>query len=117
MTRFVREFIIGFGFLTGFWINVGFNPESVIVNAILKTIAEFMAPIADALGFMYVILGFAGTVVSFWATYKAGGEWGLLATLFAFAAGLFINTEIGISLLVFALILGLFLPVINKYGY
>jgi len=117
VTRFIREFIIGFGFLTGFWIYVGVDPESVLVNAILQTMAEFMAPIADALGFIYILIGFGGTVASIWATYKAGGESGIIATMIAFAAGLFIETSVGIPLLLFALFLGLLLPVIKKYGY
>ena len=117
MTRFAREFIIGFGFFTGFWIYVGVDPESLVANAILQTMAEFMAPIADVLGVFYILIGFGGTALSIWATYKAGGGWGIIATAIAFFAGLLIGTRFGISLLLFALFLGPFLPVIKKDEY
>lgn len=117
MTRFAREFVIGFGFLTGFWIYVGVDPEAMVANAILQIIAEYMASVADVLGFFYILIGLGTTVASIWATYKVGGAWGIIATAIAFAAGLFIGTRVGISLLLFALFLGPFLPVVKKDEY
>lgn len=117
MTRFAREFIIGFGFLTGFWIYVGVDPEAMVANAILQAMAEFMGKAVDVLGFVYMLIGIGSTVLSIWATYKAGGGLGIIATAIAFIAGLLIGTTFGISLLLFALCLGPFLPVTKEDEY
>ena len=104
---FVQEFVLLFGFLSGYWIYAGVNPETEILKAFLEVIVELapsIAPGVSLISWMIPIVLIIGCI----STSLAVGGWiGLLAVGLAFVGGLMIES-IGVYLLLIAILIGLF---------
>lgn len=108
---FIQEIVIGFGFINGLWINIGFDPESSIIQILLDMIYIFNPSftVTYISWFIPIILALSILVPSLLA-YYIGGIPGLLAVIFAFIGGIFINLTIGALLLLLGIVLGLITP-------
>jgi hypothetical protein len=106
LSYFIKVFVIGFGFLNGFWIAVRFNPETVITNAI----AQALNYLAHGSGTLFLVLTFCSIPVSIFSAYTMGGVIGLLAICVAFIGGMLLLTNITFALLLVgaAIIMGMF---------
>lgn len=109
---FIREFVVGFGFLGGLFTRVGVDPEEEILKALLEVAKSFspsMGPIFPVLLFLFTALL---TISSILGAYRLGGIIGLIAVAFAWMGGFIMvggsSTEsiIGIALLIVAMIIG-----------
>lgn len=104
--KFVRVCVVGLGFISGFWIAVGVDPEAVIANAFAQTLNS----ISPGSGLLVWLMPIIGTVSSVFSAYALGGWLGLVAVGTAFISGILIltNSEWSIFLLVLAIIMGMF---------
>lgn len=105
---FVQEFVLGFGFLSGFWIHVGIDPESEVLKA-LSAIIQTLAP-NSRFSLLFWVIPIASTIFSIIFTYLLGGWIGLIAVVLAFLGGVFIESSVGVILLIVAILLGMFAP-------
>jgi hypothetical protein len=106
---FVQEIVIGFGFFTGFWMFVGFDPEALMVNSLLDAFKSLSGSMVSTLSFYYWIFGVVFTVVSIASAWFIGKWVGLLAVFFAFLGGLLI-TSVGVWFLLIGAFLGFVAP-------
>lgn len=90
----VKEFIILFGFLEGYFLYVKINPTGELISA-FKSIMDILSSLAPAnifdfsfILFLFNILLLLGTLAQIMATYQWGGFWGLVCLLLAFISGL-----------------------------
>lgn len=100
--RFVIEFVILFGFLNGFWIYAGVNPESEI----LRSFTDLVPSMSSVLFWLITIMLTVGTIA---AAYKLGKWLGLVVILSAFLGGVFIESW-GIWSLLVGIGIGWFVP-------
>ncbi len=100
----MKEFVIGFGFLSGLWIAVGVNPEAEIINAFAEVIKE----LGSSLGFIFYLISLIVLILSLLSAYRLGGNLGLIAIGFAFAGGLLIIVlpPLGIILVIIGIVMG-----------
>ena len=106
-TAFLKQAVIGFGFLSGLWVHLGFDPGT-FVYALLQKLLVLSDPIHQkwiTLGFL--ILPVALTLSSVYGAYKRAGVWGLIAVGLAFLAGFFLSVA-SIALLLAAIVIGYF---------
>jgi membrane-bound ClpP family serine protease len=100
--NFVIEFVVLFGFFSGFWIYAGVNPETEI----LKAVTSLVPGIGTLLFWIVSILVPLGTI----ATAYFIGKWlGLICIVLAFLGGVFIESN-GVYLLLIGLLVGWFTP-------
>lgn len=120
INAFWDEVIIGIGFVNGFWIGLGLNPETVALNSIFSALNQINPgnPIlGDALG----LIGFLNTAVflaAIFASYAFGGALGAISFFLAFGAGIIIFHS-GIMFLVMmgiAVLLAFMAPHIKDNG-
>jgi hypothetical protein len=104
---FVQEFVIGFGFLSGVFVNVGVDPESLLIDTLLKVLAQ-INPDTSWLGVLFTILGVIVLIVTILGAYVMGGGIGLVAVFLAFLGGVFITT-FGWIFLIVGVVIGLFI--------
>ena len=104
---FIQEFVIGFGFLSGLFVNVGVDPESLLIDTLLKTLTQINPDMAW-LGILFTIIGIIVFIVTILGAYALGGGIGLIAVFFAFLGGVFI-TSFGWILLIIGIVIGLFI--------
>lgn len=110
---FVEDIVIGFGFFTGFWFYIGFDPQDLMVNSILDAFKPLVGSMASTLGFYYWLFGVVFAVVSIASAWFVGKWVGLLAVFFAFLGGLFI-TSIGVWFLLIGAFLGFIAPFVKS---
>lgn len=90
---FFKEFIVGLGFISGFWIAVGVNPEAIIFES-LRTVMETLNP-DSGFGYMFTLFPLLLTVGSLIGAYAMGGKIGMFAIGIAFVSGiLFVSAPI-----------------------
>ena len=108
---FVQEFVIGFGFFSGLWINVGINPETEILNIF----SDLMITLNVGSGFnlIFWLLPIMLILSSLVGSFFIGGWPGIIAVGLGFLAGLLFTNVIGVVLLIIAIILGGAAPHIN----
>lgn len=75
--------MIGLGFMSGFWIAVGVNPEAVMTNAFAEAAKSILAG-SEILIWLVPIVALVISILSAFAT---GGRLGLLAVGVAFIGG------------------------------
>ena len=107
--RFVRGFVLVFGFLNGLWVYAGVNPESEI----LKAFTDLVPEMSSLLFWLVTIILTVGTIV---AAYKIGKWPGIIAILAAFLGGLFIGSW-GIWSLLIGVIIGWYAPLSRAKQY
>lgn len=104
LTYFVRVFVLGLGFMSGFWIAVGANPEAEITNAF----AEAAKSILAGSEILIRLIPTVALVTSIILAFATGGWLGLLAVGVAFIGGIvFIKYTVAALVIVgVAIILG-----------
>ena len=97
--RFIWQFVIGFGFLSGLWTAIGISPENLLINALGSAVtAQYSDP---ALRTFFLLLPMIILIVSVIGAYINGRIPGLISVLLAYVAGLVILSRLvaGIILL------------------
>lgn len=89
--RFVQEFVLAFGFLSGYWIYAGANPETEILKALLSVITELAPSLAPGASLISWIIPILLTIGSIWGSYKIGVWWGLVTVGLAFMGGILLD--------------------------
>jgi len=102
---FVQVFVIGFGFLSGLFMKIGVNPETIIIDT-FSTITETLMPNSGFSGF-FILIGILSTLGSIAAAYAMGGKMGLVAVGIAFISGLIFGSTFSIILLIISILIGL----------
>ncbi len=115
---FVQEFVIGFGFLSGLWARIGFNPEDKVVEVLLEIINTLIPSLNIRRLFgLASALGIWGILLEVISSYKIGGGLGLLAIFLAFVAGAIANPNPDWWVIPFflAIFIGIFAPQVEKF--
>jgi hypothetical protein len=123
-TKTLRFLIVTVGIIPGLWLCFGVDPEAQISNAffsiinnLLTIIAPIQAHILILIGdFLYALLGFISAFLTWYGVYKVGGAWGLLAVGAAFVGAVIIDTQVGIWLIIVALLATPLLPVDEEHS-
>lgn len=102
---FIRETIIGFGFLSGVWIHLGFDPQSFAFAFLQKLLVGAEPQYSQVIIMLFFTLPIILTCVSILGTYKKAGWFGLAAVGLAFYAGYVFELQ-SIILLIVALVVG-----------
>lgn len=109
---FVREFVMGIGFLGGLFSRAGINPEREIIKALTSAFQVNST--------LFILFSFIITILSLYAAYSLGGVLGLLAILLGFISGYLIfvpsTAGIGALLLIIAVFLGWIAPYKEQYS-
>jgi hypothetical protein len=103
--EFLKSTIISFGFLSGVWIRLGFDPQSFVFSLLQEIIVKADPDHVQAITTIFFALPIILTCIGVLTAYKRAGWWGLLATGLAFTAGLLLN-KTSIGLLAAAIIIG-----------
>ncbi|MFZ2072984.1 MAG: hypothetical protein WAU64_00725 [Methanoregula sp.] len=103
--RFIWQFVIGLGFLSGLWTAVGIDPEGLLIAALGSAVSTISPdPALRALFLILPTLLLIGSVIG---AYRTGKVPGLVSVLVAYGAGLVILTSAvtGLALLGVAIVL------------
>lgn len=103
---YIWQFVIGLGFLSGFWTALGIDPEEVILNVLGKAV-DMMYPDPNV-RYIFFLLPTLLLLFSIISAYKKGKIFGLAAVIVAYIAGLSILVSLtpALLLLLLALVLG-----------
>jgi len=99
-SRFVWQFVIGLGFLSGLWTAVGLDPEDVLISAV-GTVVDTVYP-STLVRSLFLILPTILLILSVIGAYGKGRVLGLLSVLVAYGAGLMIFSAAVVALLLLA---------------
>lgn len=104
--KYIWQFVICFGFLSGLWTAIGFDPEEVLFNVLNKTV-ETIYPDPN-IRTLFLVLPTLLLLVSIIGAYKNGRVHGLAAVIVAYGAGLSVLLSItsALLLLLLAIVLG-----------
>jgi hypothetical protein len=103
---FVKEFVLGVGWVSGIFWRVGIDPEAAIFGA-LRQIYESLVP-EPRVSWIFWVLPIIITIFSWTGAYYLGGTLGIIAILMAFIGGFFYDNTIGWILVIGGLLLGAF---------
>jgi hypothetical protein len=105
---FIRESVIGLGFLSGVWTAIGINPQTVLLTLVERSADEVLHN--PSVRFFFVVLPTLLLILSLVTAYKRGRVAGLVSVFFAYVGGLVVLESLYLSgiLLVIAILLGLF---------
>jgi len=104
--RFVWQFVLGLGFLSGIWTAIGLDPEDVLISAAGSAVdSVFPSPLVR---YLFLILPTILLAISVIGAYRKGKGLGLVSVLIAYGAGLVIlaSTVWGLVLLALAAAVG-----------
>ena len=104
---FIRQFVIGLGFLSGIFTAIGIDPQQEVITIVGGAVASvYPHPEISAL---FLVLPTLLLIISLIAAYRKGKVLGLTSVLVAYCAGIVILGSIAISLLLLtgAVVLGL----------
>jgi hypothetical protein len=99
--RYIWQFVIGLGFLSGFWTAVGIDPQEVILNVLDKAVDSIYPD--PNVRVLFLILPTLLLLVSIISAYQKGRVLGLAAVIVAYVAGLSILVSVTSALLLLAL--------------
>lgn len=109
---FVQQFVLGFGFLSGLWIHIGFDPKTAFLSFLSGLLQQVWPNPLYSVGF-WIIPVISVALSLFWA-FHTGGLFGLIAVTLAFISGIFINFILAWWILILAIIIGLIAPFLHK---
>ena len=99
--RFIWQFVIGFGFLSGLWTALGISPENILINALGSVVTtQYSDP---GLRAFFLLLPTIILVISVIGAYMNGRIPGLAAVLLAYVAGLVILSHLVAGLVILCL--------------
>lgn len=94
---FIRQFVIGLGFLSGIFTAIGIDPQQEVITIVGGAVASvYPDPEISAL---CMVLPTLLLIISLIAAYRKGKVLGLASVLVAYCAGIVILGSLGISLL------------------
>jgi len=104
---FIRESVIGLGFLSGLWTAIGINPQTFLLSLAELAVDEVLHD--PSVRFIFIILPTLLLLISLITAYKRGRIVGLVSVVLAYASGLIVLESMSFSvfLLIIAIILGL----------
>jgi len=104
--KYIWQFTIGLGFLSGLWTAIGIDPENVVL-ALLGTMTGQIYP-DPLVRHLFLLLPAILLLLSVWGAYKRGKSPGLASVLIAYVAGLSILVALWASLvlLLAAIVIG-----------
>lgn len=106
MRYFVQHFIIGFGFLSGVWIKIGFDPEDFFIE-FFGTLMNYWFPNNILMPWFWV-LPIVLLAVAIIGTFFFGGLVGFLALGLALFAGILVPSVLSAVLLGSAVVAGIY---------
>ncbi|PIN72142.1 hypothetical protein COT48_01665 [Candidatus Woesearchaeota archaeon CG08_land_8_20_14_0_20_47_9] len=86
--RFVKEFVVLFGFLNGIWIAIGVNPEAEVFKA-FRLAVEALNP-TPGLSILFTLVPVLITIATLFGAYSLGKWISIGAVLCGFIGGLLI---------------------------
>ncbi|MFZ0004757.1 MAG: hypothetical protein WCC86_06580 [Methanoregula sp.] len=103
--RFIWQFVIGFGFLSGLWTSIGIDPEGLIIAALGSAATKISSD--PAIRVFFILLPLVILIISVVGAYRKGRVPGLIAVFFAYGAGLVIllSTLLGLLFLLVAIVI------------
>ena len=103
---FIRQFVIGLGFLSGIFTAIGIDPQQVVISVIGKAV-ESLYPDPE-ISALFIILPTILLLISLIAAYLKGRILGLVSVLVAYCAGILIlvSTVLALTLLAGAIGIG-----------
>jgi hypothetical protein len=104
---FLKETVIGFGFLSGLWMHLGFDPSTFVAVYLQKLLIAVEPQYENIIKIVFLYGPIVLTLFSVFMAYRRAGYFGLLAVLLAFLAGLWLNL-LSIPLLAGAVLIGFF---------
>lgn len=106
--KFLKEFVILFGFLNGVWFAVGVNPGAELLEVVLGMGEGLLS--GSTLSFLATAIPLALLGVTLYFIFRKGGWLGFLAVGCAFVAGLQVTSapKVMFGMLVAAFVLGWF---------
>jgi len=104
--KYIWQFVIGFGFLSGLWTAIDIDPEEVLLNVLNRTV-ETIYPDPNVRTLLLILPALL-LLVSIIGAYKNGRVPGLAAVIVAYGAGLSVLVSItsALHLLLLAIVLG-----------
>jgi len=114
--RFVWQFVIGLGFLSGIWTAIGLDPGDVLISVVGSAIdSVFPSPLVR---YLFVILPTMLLALSVIGAYRKGKGLGLVSVLVAYGAGLVLlaSPVFGLALLALAAAVGYSAAVKRRKG-
>ena len=103
--RFIWQFVIGLGFLSGLWMAIGIDPEEVLITTLDSAVTTISPD--PTLRALFLILPTLILIFSILGAYRNGKVPGLISVLVAYVAGLVILSSAiaGLALLGVAVVL------------
>jgi hypothetical protein len=102
---FIRQFVIGLGFLSGLFTAIGFDPQDEIIKAVGGSVsAIYPDPQVSSLFF---ILPTVLLLISVITAYLKGGILGLVSVVVAYFSGLSVLTSVTLALVLLVVAAGL----------
>jgi len=86
--RFIWQFVLGLGFLSGIWTAIGLDPEDVLISAAGFAVDSFFP--SPLVRYLFLILPTILLAISVIGAYRKGKGLGLVSVLIAYGAGLVI---------------------------
>lgn len=110
--RYVKEYVVGFGFLSGIFLAVGVDPKGEIFKNLSNLLAQYNQDLAAWYTIIFGIISFLILILTILYAYGAGGLIGIAAIIFAFVGGLIIMGVpiVGVILLIIGILLGRIAP-------
>jgi hypothetical protein len=104
--RFIWQFVIGLGFLSGIWTAIGLDPGDLLISVVGSAIDSVFP--SSLVRYLFIILPTILLALSVIGAYRKGKVLGLVSVLVAYGAGLVIlaSPVIGFALLVLAAAVG-----------
>ncbi len=104
--RYIWQFVIGLGLLSGIWTAIGIDPGSMILSVLGDMVGRVYSD--PGVRSLLLLLPTILLVVSVIGAYRQGRVLGLISVVVAYVAGLFILVSIMTSLVLlgFAVLLG-----------
>lgn len=102
---FLKQTIIGFGFLSGLWIHFGFDPGTFVADKLQALLIAVEPQYETTIQGIFLYGPIVLTLFAVFGAYRRAGYFGLLAVLLAFLAGLWLNA-LSIALLAGAIVIG-----------
>lgn len=103
---FIRQFVIGLGFLSGLFTAIGFDPQDEIIKAIGGSVTAIYPD--PQVSYLFILLPTVLFVISVITAYLKGGILGLVSVVVAYFSGLSVLASLSLALvlLVIAAALG-----------
>jgi len=103
---FIRQFVIGLGFLSGIFTAIGIDPQVILLRIIGNAVGSIYPD--PQVSYMFFILPSILLLVSLIAAFMKGKVLGLVSVIVAYCSGvlIFISAVLSITLLLLAVALG-----------